>query len=210
MTQYPKINSVFKRDPKTHLFIENEYSCPEFAFLENNEWVWTEKVDGMNVRVIYNGDQGYLDFRGKTDKAQMPKLLMQHLEFTFTHSCMGEVFGAESACLYGEGYGAGIQSGGDYRSDQGFILFDILVGRWWLQREGLEAIAKALGIPIVPIVGMFSLKEAVEHVKHGFPPSQLRPGLGEGIVGQPFIPLKTRSGDRIIAKIRNKDFERES
>ena len=48
MTQYHKIQSVFKRDPNTKFktLLEGEYSIPEFEYLKDNEWVFTEKVDG--------------------------------------------------------------------------------------------------------------------------------------------------------------------
>lgn len=45
-TLYPKIQGLFKRDPKTHKFILWDYSLPEFEYLANNEWWCTEKVDG--------------------------------------------------------------------------------------------------------------------------------------------------------------------
>ena len=44
MKEYHKIQSVFKRDEKTHKFIMGDYSREEFKFLENNRWVYTEKV----------------------------------------------------------------------------------------------------------------------------------------------------------------------
>lgn len=50
MSEYHKINTLFKRDEK-NLIIEGDYSCPEFAYLAENEWTWTEKVDGTNIRV---------------------------------------------------------------------------------------------------------------------------------------------------------------
>ena len=51
---YPKIKSLFKRDEKTFKFTD-EYSCPEFELLKGLRWVATEKVDGTNIRVIFDG-----------------------------------------------------------------------------------------------------------------------------------------------------------
>ena len=82
MKEYHKIQSVYKRDEKTHKFIEGQWSLPEFDYLKNNVWVWTEKVDGTNVRVIW--DKEKLRFGGKSDNAQMPIFLLDRLNQIFT------------------------------------------------------------------------------------------------------------------------------
>jgi len=56
MIKYPKIQSVFKRDPKTHKFIIGEYSTPEFEYLKDCIWIGTEKIDGTNIRVEFRFD----------------------------------------------------------------------------------------------------------------------------------------------------------
>ena len=54
MKEYHKIHTVFKRDPanKYRTLLMGEYSHPEFAYLRYNDWVFTEKVDGTNIRII--------------------------------------------------------------------------------------------------------------------------------------------------------------
>lgn len=127
METYHKINTVFKRDRSTNRIVEGDYSCPEFEYLSGNIWSWSEKVDGTNIRVMLKG--GAVTFGGKTDAAQIPAQLVARLNERFLPLAtkMQEVFGCD-ACLYGEGYGAKIQKvGGNYRADQDFVLFDILV-----------------------------------------------------------------------------------
>lgn len=46
MRNYPKINSIYKRDFETGAFIEGEFSQDEFEYLKDNIWVCTEKMDG--------------------------------------------------------------------------------------------------------------------------------------------------------------------
>ena len=48
MKEYHKIQTVFKRDPATNFktLLEYDWSESEFGFLADNDWVWTEKVDG--------------------------------------------------------------------------------------------------------------------------------------------------------------------
>ena len=70
MKEYHKIQTVFKRDPDNNFktLLMGEYSLPEFEYLKDNKWVFTEKVDGTNIRVIWDGKDIF--FKGKTDKAQ--------------------------------------------------------------------------------------------------------------------------------------------
>lgn len=59
MNTYHKIQTVFKRDPSNNYktLLLYEYSLPEFKYLSNNQWVFTEKVDGNNIRVMYKDKQ---------------------------------------------------------------------------------------------------------------------------------------------------------
>lgn len=207
MNQYHKIQTVYKRDPETKFktLLEGEYSLPEFEYLADNEWIWTEKVDGTNIRVMFDGEQ--ITFGGKTDNAQIPSQLVRRLQEIFLP--LLDVFKAklsDGVCLYGEGYGAKIQKdGGNYRSDQDFVLFDAKIGDWWLQRVDVEDIAQDLGLDIVPINGSGTLKKMVECAKVGIK-SAWGDFQAEGFVARPATELKTRSGGRIITKIKCKDF----
>ena len=163
MNEYHKIQTVFKRDmgTKHKTLLEGQFSLPEFEYLADNAWVFTEKVDGTNIRVMLKN--GAIVFGGKTDAAQIPAQLVAVLNDRFLPlaSRMQEMFSGD-ACLYGEGYGAKIQKGGgNYRPDQDFVLFDVRVGDWWLQRADVEDVAAKLGINVVPIVGVGTLHDAV-------------------------------------------------
>lgn len=209
MKKYHKIQTVFKRDPDTKFktLIEGDFSLPEFEYLKNNQWVYTEKVDGTNSRVMFDGKT--ITFGGKTDKSQIPSGLVNKLNSKFLPQIkLFEDNFEDGVCLYGEGHGAKIQKGGDnYRPDQGFVLFDIMIGDWWLQREDVESIAVVLGIKVVPIIGYGTLLDMVEKTRAGFD-SQWGKFRAEGIVARPKIELKSRNGSRIITKIKCKDFQR--
>lgn len=207
MIKYHKIQSVYKRDPETKFktFLEGDFSIPEFEYLKDNEWIWTEKVDGTNTRVMYDGKK--ITFGGKTDNAQIPSGLVNRLNERFSplFDVFYDMFGLSYVCLYGEGYGPKIQTGGKYRKDQDFVLFDVNINDWWLQRGDVEKIAEKLRIDVVPIIGRGTLQEMVEMVKKGFK-SQWGDFIAEGIVARPSTELRTRRGDRIITKIKHKDF----
>jgi hypothetical protein len=212
MDEYHKINSVYKRDERGK-FILGDFAEPEFDYLKDNDWLWTEKIDGTNIRVLWEPNVGInptIRFGGKTDNAQIPTKLLRTLQDTFTPS---KFFGAcleDSLCLYGEGYGAGIQKGGgNYSLAQKFILFDVKIGDWWLRRHDVEDIAKKLSIDVVPVVhGTVSLARMIEIVSQEEQQKSYLSGdaLAEGYVGTPLVPLFNRKQERIITKIKYRDF----
>lgn len=207
MKEYHKIQTVYLRDPETKFktLLAGRFALPEFEYLQNNEWIFTEKVDGTNIRIMFDGKE--LNFGGKTDNAQIPSFLVNRLNDVFRplEHKFAEMF-ADGACLYGEGYGAKVQKGGgNYRQDQDFVLFDVKIGDWWLQRTDVEDIAGKLGVDIVPIIGKGTLHDMIERTKIGFN-SQWGEFAAEGIVARPATELKTRAGGRIITKIKHKDF----
>ena len=215
MSKYHKINTIFKRDldapTRIKPLILGEWSCPEFAYLSDNDWVFTEKVDGTNIRIMF-GDAdsgGAVTFGGKTDNALIPAKLMNRLNDRASGWGPSVGLAPEGLILYGEGYGAGIQKGGgNYRQDQDFVLFDVRAGHWWLKRADVTAVAKVLGLSTVPSIGIGTLHEAVAIARIGFS-SAWGEFNAEGIVARPAVELKARSGERIICKIKTRDFAKE-
>jgi ATP-dependent RNA circularization protein (DNA/RNA ligase family) len=207
MNEYHKIQTLFKRDMERNgkTLLEGQWTLPEFEFLAGNTWVFTEKVDGTNIRVMLK--DGSVTFGGKTDAAQIPAPLVARLNERFLPLAakMQEVLGCD-ACLYGEGYGAKIQKGGGkYRDDQDFVLFDVNIGGWWLQRADVEDVAQKLGLDVVPIIGEGTLHDAIAAAKAGIT-STWGNFQAEGIVARPKTELKARNGNRIITKIKCRDF----
>ena len=212
MKEYHKIQTVFKRDPETNFktLLHGDYSLPVFDYLKNNNWIWTEKIDGTNIRVMWDGEK--VSFSGKTDRAQIPSPLLAELNEIFTAPVMMEKFGDDGGvCLYGEGYGLKIQKGGDkYISDGvGFILFDCKIDQWWMDRIAIVDIADTFGVRRVPIVREGTLLEAVEYCKNGYLSRVSEDGTypAEGLVLKPEVELTARNGTRIISKIKHKDFK---
>ncbi len=207
--EYPKINGVFKRDQSNHNVITpGDWSQPEFQLLADVPWRWTEKVDGTNIRLHWDGSQVHVG--GRTKDAQVPTHLLDSLRQYFDPEPWVKQFGEDEATVYGEGYGAKIQKGGgNYIPDgQDFIVFDVVVGRWWLKDEDVADIASNLGMRVVPAFeGTLTLNEAVEFISLGGPASAWANVIIEGVVGKPAVDLFDRGGHRIIAKVKLKDFE---
>ena len=206
MREYPKIQSIFKRNERSRI-IEGSYTLPEFEYLKDNTWVFTEKVDGTNIRVMWKGTNRTGKFGGRTDQAQIPVILLYTLHQLFKVPLLVEVFPETDVCFYGEGYGPKIQlAGQNYsRKNVDFVLFDVKIGEWWLRHEDVVDVANKLGIRVVPVVGEGRLGDAVEMVRKGFN-SQWGNFIAEGIVARPKVELKTRKGERIITKIKHRDF----
>ena len=210
MTEYHKIQTVFLRDPETKFktLLSGQWAKPEFEWLAGNEWVWTEKIDGTNMRVMWDG--GVARYGGKTDNAQIPGFLVDWLMTNLPADKLYRHYPEEPLCLYGEGYGAKIQKGGGNYIPDGvsFILFDVRIGDVWLERENVEDIATVLGLDVVPIVGRGDLLNGVRRVRCGFM-SAFGTAQAEGLVMRPAVELLDRRDHRIITKVKHKDFRNE-
>lgn len=211
MKLYHKIQTVYKRDERGKI-IEGDYSLPEFEILKDIPWVFTEKVDGTNIRILWDGQS--VNYGAKTEESQMPVFLLYKLQELFDGTANKQKFlkqfggfnnGLTEVVLFGEGYGAKIQKGGENYGECSFVLFDVMVGDYYLQREDVEDVAKNLGIKVVPIIGEGTLDEAMAFVRAGFN-SQWGEFRAEGIVARPKVELFTRKKERIITKIKHKDF----
>lgn len=210
--EYPKIPNIFKREEgnNSNKLIEGEFSSTDLEGLAGMTWKWTEKVDGTNVRIIWDGYR--VEFRGRTDRAQFPPHLLAKLEELFggpnKEELFEQKFGNRPVILFGEGFGEKIQSGGKY-GPVNFILFDVLIeDKLWLSREAVDEIADAFGIQSVPVVGIGSLYDAVKFIKT-HPKSWLKDDTMEGIVCRPIVRIFDWRGDRFIVKIKCRDFDKE-
>ncbi len=207
-TEYPKIKTLFVRDEATHKVHVGELRNPIYGLIK--EWEWTEKIDGTNIRIIWDGAK--ITFGGRTESAQIPAKLLNWLNAQIHAEALYTTFGDTPAVVFGEGYGAGIQKGGNYSPEQRLIVFDVLVeGRWWLDRENTADVAGKLGLKIVPYWGTASLEDAVEAVRAGFASPLALDTIGEevyaeGLVGRTAQPLFDKHGDRLIVKIKTRDF----
>jgi hypothetical protein len=201
--RYERIRNIFKRDSSTGKVDFGNFAQAEFEYLRNCQWNWTEKVDGMNVRVILETG---LDVRGRSDRAQMPEPLMKRLHNEFDTEEVLEKTSAygEGLCLYGEGFGADIQRGGRY-GEQSFVMFDAMTNYGWASRRDMFDIAEKLHVEVVPQIFQGTIDNAIFIVTHGLV-SVYGDFFAEGLVGRPVNELRDRQGNRIITKVKHRDF----
>lgn len=209
MKEYNKIETLFNRDLNgTKKLIFGSYRNETVEYLKDCQWDFTEKIDGTNIRVHWDGHK--VIFGGRTDNAQIPVPLINKLNEMFGGSINEELFeqkfGEAEVTLYGEGYGPKIQKGGLYRSDVSFILFDVEIGNLYLKRESVEDIAKFFNIDVVPIILTGTLNDGINYVlKH--PKSTFGTADMEGLVARPKVEMRDRLGKRVIVKIKWEDFK---
>lgn len=219
MKEYQKIETPFNRDINgTKKLVIGDFRNPIVKYLKSLPWICTEKVDGTNIRVHWDGHK--FNFYGRTDVASIPTFLYTKLEEIFrnneTEQVMEQLFADREVILVGEGYGAKIQKcGANYIKDGvDYMGIDVMIKtkddeKWvYLDRQDAEDVFKALNIRMVPIIGYFTLSEAIDYVtaKPYSKVSEVQQVM-EGLVCVPSVPVYDKSGHRIIVKIKVKDFE---
>ncbi len=225
--EYPKIHSLWKREgwyfdklkamnmTEAQSFIIGDYSQPEFGNIKL--WRVEEKIDGTNIRIIMDkvdkANELKVKFGGRTKDAQIPCHLLDRLQSIFIPEKISAVFPTiregTKVTLFGEGFGPKIQKGGEkYSKEPGFILFDIMVGSWWLKREDITQIADQLLIPCVPVIGYMPEEYIIDFVKSN-PQSEFNPAYGrmEGVVCKPEPMMLFRNGEPIMWKLKCKEFD---
>jgi len=214
---YPKIETVFPRDDKTHKV--DQLKWRDLAFASIDSWIITEKVDGTNIRLHFYVEPGTFNLRleigGRTDEAQIQKNLLPELEAIAAAIGTGvsqilEDHDLNSLTIYGEGYGAGIQKGGGrYRQDPGFIVFDMMVdNKSWLTFDQVRKNCHELKLEAVPSFGLFDVDMVADSVRAVLKSEVADDAtlIAEGVVAQPLVPLYDGRGKRVMWKLKHRDF----
>ena len=177
-----------------------------------------------------------VEYKGKTDNAQISPKLLKFMQDHFPEEKVLAALGLKKEIpieewaehkwvrddrtpnyeaipdlytIYGEGYGCGIQKGGNYIKDGiDFRVFDVKVNNIWLKTEARDEIANKLGANIVPLYGYRTIDEAVDVVRSGVVTGMwANPSLvEEGLVLRTDCGLLNRQGKRLIVKIKTEDF----
>lgn len=142
---YQKINTIFYRDENNIIMPYDEFVQPELNWLRNCKWDTSVKVDGTNMRIevipeLRNGegnDAGNVTLdmniyiKGKTDNANIPKLLDEFMHKTYVSSkenphLAGKVYAAlrlpeERMSTRDWDTGLNIQKNVDWMLERGYI-----------------------------------------------------------------------------------------
>lgn len=228
MFEYKSIETIFVRDPQTHLLELGKIRIEETSLITS--WVVTEKVDGMNIRAIFRAQTTgvvsgeapilSLEVRGRTNAAQLPTGVEAAVRRAFSEDAIAgigqlwrkEFLSGQSVTFYGEAFGEKIQGNPLRMAGIRFRVFDLLVrGTVWLSDSELRGVCDPLNIPTVPIIGLLNRVPRTEAELDSFARTSqiategLRP---EGIVGRPQLPLSDAHGNRIIWKLTYREFDK--
>ena len=56
MNEYTKIETIFERDMGgSKKLIEEKFRNETVEFLKYNQWICTEKIDGTNIGIVWDG-----------------------------------------------------------------------------------------------------------------------------------------------------------
>lgn len=221
MKMYHKIKSVLayadvQPYKKRRIYNELKFVDNVCEFFKFNNFHCTEKVDGTNIIVFWNGRD--VTFKGRKLTDQIPAKLLEILKNTFTKELMKIVFGTRDnsgIVIYVEGHGYSLGSelknkmplwedlhiidiGGINLTTSEISFFDF---------ERLEMISSIFKLNTVPLIGIHNMCEAVEMCKNTYMSTINENIKAEGIVIRPVIDLKTKTNERIIYKIRSECFE---
>lgn len=221
MIEYPKIETLYSRLPgaKKAKVDVTRIRLPEFSLVKR--WTIYEKIDGTNVRIVWSREGG-LSFASRYYEkvVQLTPELQQYLSVTFTLEKFEQAFpkvDAEEVQLFGEGYGANVDSSsGAYRGNPAFRLFDVYIGGWWLEPENIDDIAGKMGVRTAPrLSNIVSLPASTADMNDIIPEGRSIVAdedggdpkfRAEGIVARTSPLLFTRKGDRLMWKLKYKDF----
>ena len=191
--------------------------------------VWDDPMEPCKLE----GVEFNVRIAGKTDNAQIPKNLLKHIQEKYPDEKVLAALGLKKFIpvdewetehnwltyeqipdlytIYGEGYGNGIQKGGNYiKNGNEFIVFDVKVNDIYLKTDARDEIATKLGAPIVPFIGYFTLDEAIDYVRKGFKSTiaENPDYMAEGLVLRTDLGLRNRMGKRLIVKVKYEDFQK--
>lgn len=209
---YPKIPTVCVRDMSGTKKLTDEFASDALKALQEILWVGTEKIDGTNAGIVWDGHK--IGFQGRTEATAVNAKHFAYLQETFQTEEVAQIFeqkfGERPVVLFGELIGGGVQ-GDIYTDKPTFIGFDLLLTAFgelpeiWANQYYKNEICEALGIMPAPIVFRGTLREAINFVK-ATPLSNGGTCLMEGLVLRPTTELRDNQGKRIICKVKAKDY----
>lgn len=207
---YPKIDSLYLFDNTIKKYLPDVYANKSVELLKDYQWYFTEKVDGTNLRLIWDGYN--LTYGGRTLNANLSnKKRIAYVESNLVNkdieTILEQLFKEKEVVIYGELFGGDIGVA-NYSSEYQFRVFDILVDGYWLEYGNIVDVANNLSFNVVPIVLKGTIDDGVNFVKNTDKSELSETGIFEGIVGKPYGDFFDRRGNRVIVKIKKEHFKK--
>lgn len=233
---YPKILAPFSRETNGDKYVsEGKWSKPEFEMLKDIDWLWSVKVDGTSIGLRWDGERvSFVGHTDKSQiPPKLLKYLQDNFGTPEAESIFEDLYGSIPVTVYGEGISSETNQNYGY-PDGNFVVFDVkcdlLNGRWWPRDYVQKFYEKFPNSCLKCIENLHgSLEEAVNFVKElkvnnnniltnksfGTKRSDQKIFVEqsydskvqvEGLVLRPKYELMSSNGERIICKIKCKDF----
>lgn len=203
---YPKIQTLYNRG--SDFKVTTELRRPEFGYINN--WLWMEKLDGSNISIVQNN--GGTNWRGRTPRSQFTKEVQNYLSLLCerwheTLVLKRIEYRLDSIEIFGEVIGPKIQNGEIYSDKITSRWYDIRVNNsLWLDWDHVIDYSRDLEFT-KPRYGMLPLHRIRDMVQAGFNTAEgNREGPAEGVVAKTWVPLYNNNNDRLIWKLKTKDF----
>ena len=208
---YSKIPALYKRDgdnPRSVLV--GIYKDRHVEALANYPvWTVTEKLDGANTRLHWNGTEVRVGSRRtwqhQANIVDAIEAAHPHLEAMFEQNFEGDDV---DVTVYGEAIGAGVQKGGAYGDKIRFVAFDVTVGGRYLKNRDARDVVWQLGLDFVEARGrLVSVTDVWAEMSGGgdLPYSTYRERQPEGYVLRTVPEMYKANGDRIMVKLTYRD-----
>lgn len=215
MFQYPKLQTLYCRGDRGALL--PHVSRPEFGL--SLDWYVTEKLDGtsMRVEILPAVDAPFpgLKIAGRTNRADLssPPVSsgVEVIAAWFDRPTVDAFlkFCPQGALVFGELCGPKIQ-GNPLAFDQphfaAFDVYDYLEHRFLDFPDVIGMVDHDLLPAHVPVAGWMSRPEIVDRVEAGMT-SALAPHAAEGVVCRTIPTLYNSRGERVMWKLKSKDFK---
>lgn len=186
---------------------DEAYRSPLLAYLAEQPWTYSRKVDGENIRIQWDGEQAL--WNGKSNNFQCGAEFTEYMDNTFLEEIFEERFGREkTVTLFGEKMGPKTQGNELGIEKDEVVLYDVNINGTWLCGEDVVEIAKYFGIRTVfdfmpAMLGESkNLRELIQMCADG------KFKDWEGIVATPLVEMRNQKGERVIVKIKNRDYLR--
>lgn len=236
MHYYQKIQCPFLRvNPKDKIVDVNQYSDKYADLLKTTLFSATEKVDGINLNIIYDGNDVW--YQGHTDSSNWSQdesdwINKHYCNYEFTQLCEQQ-FGEKTVQFCGELIGPKIQKNRYGLDDYKFVVFDIKINNVYINREAVKEITNTMLMDTVKDYEGSLIKNGGRFIKDSVPAfetlymtidewatfmqlmektpqlyigSKFNPNIEiEGFVIRPKYELIKANGERIIYKIKYKD-----
>lgn len=165
-----------------------------------------EKVHGTSAHLSCSSGELKFFSGGESHERFVALFNHDHLKAGF------ELLGHPAVVVYGEAYG-GKQQGMSrtYGPELRFIVFDVQIGDSWLDVPRMDAVARGLGLDVVPWREVSTDLSVLDAERDRPSEVAAQRGMGddkkrEGVVLRPLIELIANNGERIITKHKRDEF----